>query len=158
MAQPVLSEAIPKRDWLRFYAEHFPTTEINGSFYRTPSLETVHGWRDATPKDFVFAWKASKLITHWKRLGPACANSIALMETRLEALAPKACVVLFQLPPRFTKDCARLDAFLSMLPQRRYSFEFRTRAGITTTSSTSCDATMWRYASPTTTTRLRHGR
>jgi uncharacterized protein YecE (DUF72 family) len=118
-------DAIPKKDWLRFYAEHFPSTEINGSFYRTPSLEAVRNWRDATPNDFAFAWKASKFITHWKRLGPACANSIALMETRLAALAPKACVVLFQLPPRFSKDCARLDAFLAMLPPRRYSFEFR---------------------------------
>jgi uncharacterized protein YecE (DUF72 family) len=122
---PFYPDAIPKKDWLRFYAEQFPTTEINGSFYRTPSLEAVRHWRDATPKDFVFAWKASKFITHWKRLGPACANSIALMETRLAALDPKACIVLFQLPPHFSKDSARLDAFLAMLPQRRYSFEFR---------------------------------
>jgi uncharacterized protein YecE (DUF72 family) len=112
---PFYPDAIPKKDWLRFYAEHFPTTEINGSFYRTPSLEAVHHWRGVTPKDFAFAWKASKFITHWKRLGPACANSIALMETRLEALAPKAGVVLFQLPPHFSKDCARLEAFLAML-------------------------------------------
>jgi uncharacterized protein YecE (DUF72 family) len=118
-------DPIPKKDWLRYYAEQFRTTEINGSFYRTPSLEAVRHWRDVTPKDFVFAWKASKFITHWKRLGPACANSIALMETRLNALAPKAGVVLFQLPPHFSKDCTRLDAFLAMLPRRRYAFEFR---------------------------------
>jgi uncharacterized protein YecE (DUF72 family) len=61
-------ERIPKKDWLRFYADQFPSTEINGSFYRTPSLEAVRSWRDTTPKDFVFAWKASKFITHWKRL------------------------------------------------------------------------------------------
>jgi hypothetical protein len=67
-------DAIPEKDWLRFYAEQFATTEINGSFYRTPSLEAVRHWRDV--KDFVFSWKASKFITHWKRLGPACANSI----------------------------------------------------------------------------------
>jgi uncharacterized protein YecE (DUF72 family) len=121
-------DAIPKKDWLRFYAEQFPTTEINGSFYRTPSLEAVRHWRDVTPKDFAFAWKASKFITHWKRLGAACANSIALMETRLAALAPKASVVLFQLPPHFSKDCARLGSFLAMLPRRRYSFEFRHRS------------------------------
>jgi uncharacterized protein YecE (DUF72 family) len=118
-------ERIPKKDWLRFYADQFPSTEINGSFYRTPSLEAVRSWRDTTPKDFVFAWKASKFITHWKRLGPACENSIALMETRLEALAPKAGIVLFQLPPHFSKDCARLEDFLAMLPRRRYVFEFR---------------------------------
>jgi uncharacterized protein YecE (DUF72 family) len=122
---PFYPDDIPKRDWLRFYAEQFPTTEINGSFYRTSSLEAVRNWRDTAPKDFVFTWKASKFITHWKRLGPACENSIALMETRLEALAPKAGVVLFQLPPRFSKDGARLADFVAMLPRRRCAFEFR---------------------------------
>jgi uncharacterized protein YecE (DUF72 family) len=122
---PFYPATIPKKDWLRFYAEHFPTTEINGSFYCTPSLEAVRNWRDTTPKGFVFAWKASKFITHWKRLGPACENSIALMETRLEALASKSAIVLFQLPPHFPKDRARLTDFLAMLPRRRYAFEFR---------------------------------
>jgi uncharacterized protein YecE (DUF72 family) len=94
--------------------------------YRTPSLETVCNWRRETPDAFVFAWKASKFITHWKRLTEKCRNSIDLMETRLETLAPKTCAVLFQLPPQFSKDCARLDSFLKMLPRNhRYAFEFR---------------------------------
>lgn len=117
---------LSKKHWLRFYASRFSSTEINGSFYRTPSPETVRGWRDQTPAEFVFAWKASKFITHWKRLSPKCENSIALMETRLRALAPKLGVVLFQLPPQFSEDVARLRAFLQMLPrQHRYAFEFR---------------------------------
>jgi uncharacterized protein YecE (DUF72 family) len=117
---------VRKKDWLRYYATQFPTTEINGSFYRTPSLDAVRSWRDGTPGSFAFAWKASKFITHWKRLTAKCKNSIALMETRLAALAPKDCAVLFQLPPQFSKDGARLDAFLRMLPRRhRYAFEFR---------------------------------
>jgi uncharacterized protein YecE (DUF72 family) len=86
----------------------------------------VRRWRDDTPETFVFAWKASKFITHWKRLTRKCKNSIDLMETRLKALGPKSCAVLFQLPPQFSNDCARLDAFLGMLPlHHRYAFEFR---------------------------------
>src|SRR5439155_2974757 len=67
-----------------------------------------------------------KFITHWKRLTEKCENSIALMETRLEVLSPKVGAVLFQLPPRFSKNRERLAGFLQMLPRRyRYAFEFR---------------------------------
>ena len=119
-------EGVPKKQWLGWYATQFQTTEINGSFYRTPSLEAGRAWRDQSPKDFLFAWKASKFITHWKRLGENSVNSIALMQTRLEALAPKVGAVLFQLPPHFSKDCARLASFLEMLPRHYpYAFEFR---------------------------------
>jgi uncharacterized protein YecE (DUF72 family) len=74
----------------------------------------------------LFAWKASKFITHWKRLTESCANSIELMETRLKVLGPKLGPVLFQLPARFKADRERLTSFLKMLPKRRkYAFEFR---------------------------------
>jgi uncharacterized protein YecE (DUF72 family) len=117
---------VPKRFWLEFYATQFSTTEINGSFYRTPSLEAVVAWRDQTPDDFLFAWKASKFITHWKRLSEKCENSIALMETRLRKLGRKVGPVLFQLPPQFTANRERLASFIRMLPpRRRYAFEFR---------------------------------
>jgi uncharacterized protein YecE (DUF72 family) len=120
---------VPKKEWLAYYAHRFATTEINASFYRTPSLAAVQEWRDATPSEFVFAWKASKFITHWKRLSDKSVNSIELMETRLRALAPKNIAVLFQLPPNFTKDCVRLDAFLEMLPRHhRYAIEFRSKS------------------------------
>jgi uncharacterized protein YecE (DUF72 family) len=123
---PFYPDDLPKKDWLRYYATKFPTTEINGSFYRTPSLEAVRGWRAQTPKNFPFAWKASKFITHWKRLTENCENSIALMQTRLRMLGPKLGAVLFQLPPNFSKDRGRLESFLGMLPRRRrYAFEFR---------------------------------
>jgi uncharacterized protein YecE (DUF72 family) len=123
---PFYPADVPKKDWLRHYAGHFPTAEINGSFYRTPSLEAVRGWRTQTPDDFVFAWKASKFITHWKRLTEKCDNSLALMETRLKVLGPKIGPVLFQLPPRFKANRERLAAFLKMLSRRRrYAFEFR---------------------------------
>jgi uncharacterized protein YecE (DUF72 family) len=73
---PFYAKDLPKKNWLAWYATQFPTAEINGSFYRTPPLEAVRTWRDQTPKDFMFAWKASKFITHWKRLKETCANSI----------------------------------------------------------------------------------
>jgi len=126
---PFYPKDVPKKDWLAQYATQFPTTEVNGSFYRTPSLEAVRHWRDETPKDFLFSWKASKFITHWKRLSEKSDNSIALLETRLKALAPKIGVVLFQLPPRFEKNRERLESFLKMLPRRYlYTFEFRHRS------------------------------
>ncbi|MFL6797159.1 MAG: DUF72 domain-containing protein [Xanthobacteraceae bacterium] len=123
---PFYPPDVRKKDWLAWYSTQFPTAEINGSFYRTPSLEAVRAWRDQTPNDFLFAWKASKFITHWKRLTEKCANSLDLLETRLTALSPKVGVVLFQLPPQFSKNYERLAQFLRMLsPGHRYAFEFR---------------------------------
>lgn len=111
---------------LTYYATQFMTTELNGVFYRTPSLDTVRAWRDQTPKDFVFAWKASQFITHWKRLSDKSRNSLALIEERLKILGAKAGPVLFQLSPRFEADRARLSSFFKLLPKRRrYAFEFR---------------------------------
>ena len=123
---PFYPEDVPKKDWLTWYGGQFSSTEINGSFYRTPSLEAVHRWRDDSPDDFIFAWKASKFITHWKRLSEKSDNSIELMVTRLKALGRKVGPVLFQLPPRFEVNEQRLADFLKMLPRRYdYTFEFR---------------------------------
>jgi uncharacterized protein YecE (DUF72 family) len=119
-------DGLHKSEWLRFYASRFPTVEINGSFYRTPSFEAVRAWHDHTPRSFQFAWKASKFITHWKRLSDKCENSIALMDSRLRMLGSKASVVLFQLPANFSEDTERLSSFIAMLPRRyKYAFEFR---------------------------------
>ena len=123
---PFFPKDLKLKDHLRFYAEHFQTTELNGVFYRTPTEEAVRGWREGTPDDFLFAWKASKFITHWKRLTEKCENSIELMESRLRLLRGKAGPVLFQLPPRMHANRERLASFLKMLPKRRrYAFEFR---------------------------------
>ncbi|NPU64445.1 DUF72 domain-containing protein [Bradyrhizobium sp. 83012] len=111
---------------LPYYATQFETTELNGVFYRTPTEAAVRSWRDQTGPDFVFAWKASKFITHWKRLSERSVNSIALMEGRMALLGDKAGPVLFQLPPHFEANPDRLRSFLPLLPtHRRYSFEFR---------------------------------
>ena len=114
------------KDRLRYYGRQFGTTELNGVFYRTPTVEAVEAWREQTPDDFVFAWKASKFITHWKRLSARSENSLALLESRLALLGTKAGPVLFQLPPQFEINEERLAAFLKMLHvERRYAFEFR---------------------------------
>jgi uncharacterized protein YecE (DUF72 family) len=126
---PFFPETVKVKDHLRYYAGLFNTTELNGVFYRTPTEEAVRGWRAQTPDDFCFAWKASKFITHWKRLTPKSRNSLALLESRLKLLGPKAGPVLFQLPPQFKADRERLAAFLKMLSRRRtYAFEFRDKS------------------------------
>lgn len=114
---------------LQYYATQFDTTELNGVFYRTPTLKAVRDWRGQTPDSFLFAWKASKYITHWKRLGVTSQKSITLMETRLRVLGEKAGPVLFQLPPQFSADRQRLADFLKLLKKKRpYVFEFRHRS------------------------------
>jgi uncharacterized protein YecE (DUF72 family) len=123
---PFFPRELRIKDQLRYYATQFRTTELNGVFYRTPSEAAVKAWRDQTPDDFAFAWKASKFITHWKRLTERCENSLELLESRITLLEKKAGPILFQLPPQFARDEERLASFFKMLnPRRRYAFEFR---------------------------------
>jgi uncharacterized protein YecE (DUF72 family) len=119
-------EGLPIKAQLQYYASQFDSVELNGVFYRTPTVDAVRAWCAETGKDFVFAWKASKFITHWKRLGPTSNNSLALLEQRIALLGDKAGPILFQLPPQFSCDVGRLEAFIGLLSQkRRYAFEFR---------------------------------
>ena len=123
---PFFPKGLKLKDQLAYYASQFRTTELNGVFYRTPTPEAVKGWREQTPADFVFAWKASKFITHWKRLSERCDNSLELLEDRLSLLGPKVGPILFQLPPQFEMNYERLASFVKMLrAKRRYAFEFR---------------------------------
>lgn len=123
---PFFPREVMIRHHLQFYATQFLTTELNGVFYRTPTEETVRSWRDNTPDEFIFAWKASRFITHWKRLADTSRNSLALMESRLRILGPKAGPVLFQLPAHFVANRERLTKFFRLLKShRRYAFEFR---------------------------------
>ena len=123
---PFFPKGLLLKEQLPYYGSQFPTTELNGVFYRTPTPEAVTSWRNQTGRDFIFAWKASKFITHWKRLSDNSVNSLELLEDRLSLLGPKAGPILFQLPPSFKVDADRLGSFLKLLPKkRRYSFEFR---------------------------------
>ena len=123
---PFFPKGLPLKTQLQYYASQFQTAELNGVFYRTPTPEAVRGWREQTGNEFVFAWKASKFITHWKRLSANSVNSLELLEDRLSMLGDKAGPILFQLPPNFQADAERLASFFKLLSnQRRYSFEFR---------------------------------
>src|SRR3954452_20778524 len=156
---PFYPPDVAKTKWLCWYAGQFPTTEINGSFYRTPSLKAVEAWRDQTPKDFLFAWKASKFITHLKRLNENCPNSIELMESRLKALSPKVGAVLFQLPPQFSKNRERLASFLQCCRAViRTRSSFATKVGTMTTFTNSCVRMTPRFAFPIIMTRPRRGK
>jgi uncharacterized protein YecE (DUF72 family) len=123
---PFFPKDVKLKDQLSFYAARFNAAELNAPFYRTPELKAVRNWVEQTPDDFRFAWKASKFITHWKRLSEKCENSLALLETRLKVLGKKTGPILFQLPPQFHADPERLASFIKMLNKRRaYAFEFR---------------------------------
>jgi len=123
---PFYPPGLRLKDRLTFYATQFRTAELNGVFYRTPSIETVKAWREQTPEGFVFAWKASKFITHWKRLSDHAQNSLDLLEERVSLLGDKAGPILFQLPPQFGINYERLASFIRMLrTNRQYAFEFR---------------------------------
>jgi uncharacterized protein YecE (DUF72 family) len=126
LARTVLSKGSALKNQLQYYASQFPTAELNGVFYRTLTPEAVKNWRDQTGADFVFAWKASKFITHWKRLSDNSANSLELLKDRLSLLSDKAGPVLFQLPPQFPANAEQLVSFFKLLSRkRRYCFEFR---------------------------------
>ncbi len=115
--------------WLEFYSSVFDTVEINFTFYRLPSKNTLSNWYNRTPADFVFTLKGSRFITHVKRLRD-CSDAVELLLNRAELLDEKLEVVLWQVPPDFQVDVEVLDDFCSMLQQGRrkglrHSFEFR---------------------------------
>jgi uncharacterized protein YecE (DUF72 family) len=112
-------------DFLAYLAGRFGAVEINSSFYRLPSPAALAEWRDATPPGFVFAVKASRYITHMKKLKEPVRSGRRFFAA-VETLGGKLGPILFQLPPRWHVDAPRLAAFLAALPRRhRYAFEFR---------------------------------
>lgn len=122
---PFYPEKLPKKNALLYYVENFPAVELNAPFYRMPTQAAVRGWFETTPEDFRFAWKASRFITHFRRL-LVDDESLDLLASRIRLLEHKAGPVLFQLHPRMPVDCQRLATFTARLdPQWRYCFEFR---------------------------------
>jgi uncharacterized protein YecE (DUF72 family) len=118
-------EDIKNPDMLRYYAERFSAVEINNTFYRMPQASVLEGWAGQVPPGFLFVLKASQRITHRKRLKDANEPLGYLLETAT-VLGSKLGPVLFQLPPYFKKDVARLRDFLAILPDGRpFAFEFR---------------------------------
>jgi len=116
---------LPAKKMLPYYAAHFPTVEINYTFYRMPNEKLVAGWAEQTPSPYKLTLKAPRRITHDSRLkntGDLVAGFCAVAGT----LGDKLGALLFQLPPNLKKDLALFDAFLDGLPPKvPAAFEFR---------------------------------
>src|SRR5881394_1123722 len=122
---PFYPEDLPEKQMLRFYGERFRTVEINNTFYRMPKESVLDAWANEVPADFKFVLKAPQRITHMQRLKDA-ADSVSYLLKVAVALKERLGPLLFQLPPYFKKDAARLRDFLDLLPREpRSAFEFR---------------------------------
>jgi uncharacterized protein YecE (DUF72 family) len=122
---PFYPQKMPDAAMLDFYTRHFDTVELNNSFYRLPTAAAFECWRNATPENFLFAVKASRFITHNKKLKDP-ENAIDNLLPRAAHLGQKLGPVLFQLPPKWRVNPERLQSLLQILPRDiRYAFEFR---------------------------------
>lgn len=118
-------EKLSTAKMLAYYAERFPTVEINYTFYRMPTEKLLAGWADGTPESFTFTLKAPRRITHDARL-QHCDDLLQAFCTASSTLGRKLATLLFQLPPHFKKDASILRTFLARLPEgTRAAFEFR---------------------------------
>ena len=118
-------DGLPVGKWLEHYSACFDTVEVNNSFYRLPEKKTFEGWREQTPDGFTFAVKASRYLTHIKRLREP-EEPLGRLLDHSSGLDEKLGVVLYQFPPRWRVDLERLRCFLAMLPPTpRSAFEFR---------------------------------
>jgi len=106
---------VPQRRWLEYYAERFDTVEVNNTFYRLPEESVFLQWRSRIPANFLMAVKASRFLTHMKRLRDP-EEPLDRLFSRASGLGPHLGPVLYQLPARFTIDLVRLDAFLKAVP------------------------------------------
>jgi uncharacterized protein YecE (DUF72 family) len=117
-------DKMANEDMLRFYAERFPTVEVNNTFYRMPTAAVLDHWAEQTPPGFTFVLKASQRITHQSRLGDL--EAVGYFLKTAAALGARLGPILFQLPPNFPADVGRLRRFLAEVPrERRAAFEFR---------------------------------
>ena len=118
-------EVLPQDEMLASYARRFSTNEINASFYRLPSEHALLHWRETVPDNFVFSVKASRFITHMKKLKDP-ETTLPPFMNRVKQLGPKLGPILFQLPARWHLNLERLSDFLKSLDREcRYVFEFR---------------------------------
>jgi uncharacterized protein YecE (DUF72 family) len=122
----VYPRGLPQRRWLEHYATLFDTVEVNNTFYRLPSQDAVAAWVEQTPPGFLFAVKASRFLTHMKRLTDM-GRGVERFYERIEPLVRSAKLgpVLWQLPENFHRNDERLAGALRKLPAGRHCFEFR---------------------------------
>jgi uncharacterized protein YecE (DUF72 family) len=122
----IYPKGVPQRRWLEHYATLFDTVEINNTFYRLPARSAVASWVEGTPPGFLFSVKASRFLTHMKRLTDM-GRGVERFYERIEPLveSPKMGPVLWQLPENFHRHDERLAGALDSLPPGRHCFEFR---------------------------------
>jgi uncharacterized protein YecE (DUF72 family) len=122
----VYPKGLPARRWLEHYATLFDTVEVNTTFYRLPTVTAVRAWVDQSPPGFLFAVKASRFLTHMKRLGDM-GEPVRRFWERIDPLvrSKKLGPVLWQLPENFHRNDERLAYALENLPAGRHCFEFR---------------------------------
>jgi uncharacterized protein YecE (DUF72 family) len=125
-------KGVPASRWLEYYSQVFDTVEVNSTFYRLASQKAVARWVEQTPPEFVFALKASRYLTHIKRLANL-EQGIERYYERIEPLTktPKLGPIVWQLPPNFQRDEDRLESALAALPEGRHCFEFRHKSWFT---------------------------
>lgn len=122
---PFYPDKLPAKEMLHFYGERLPSCEINNTFYRMPKTSVLESWASQVPTHFRFAVKASRRITHLKRLKEV-GEEVSFLLGNLEVLGPRLGCVLFQLPPNLKLDLERFDRFLELLPEGLpAAFEFR---------------------------------
>lgn len=122
---PFYPEHLSDECLLEHYAKHFQTAEINNTFYQLPEKKTFIQWVNSVPDDFIFSVKASRYITHMKKLKDPD-EPVSTFIDRVGVLGKKLGPILLQLPPKWNFNLQRLRGFLNALPENyRYTFEFR---------------------------------
>lgn len=125
---PFYPEDLPDKHLFSYYSRFFRSVEINSSFYHLPLKKTFENWKDASPGDFIFAVKASRYITHIKKLKDA-GQAVERFFERAVGLGGKTGPILFQLPPSLKMNLERLDSFFDELPKGYlHTFEFRNQS------------------------------
>jgi uncharacterized protein YecE (DUF72 family) len=125
---PFYPKDIKPKDEFKYYIDHFKTVEINSTFYRLPSKKTLLNWKKSSPKDFIFSIKASRYITHVKRLKEP-KKSLSIFLSLIKNIKPKLGPILFQTPPNWKVNIKRFENFIKFLDKNyKYAFEFRDRS------------------------------
>ncbi len=123
-------EGLAQSKWLEYYAEHFDTVELNATFYRLPAPSTFERWYERTPPGFLWSVKASKFITHTRRL-KECEEPLERLYEALAPLKEKLGVILFQLPPSLAYEPSVAEGFFRLLNKDfRHTLEVRNKSWI----------------------------
>lgn len=128
---PFYPADIKTKDFFEYYLKYFNTAEINNTFYRLPTKKTLLHWKQTSSKEFIFSIKASRFITHVKRLKEP-KKHLSLFLNLIKNIKPKLGPILFQIPPNWNVDIKRFEKFIKCLDANyRYVFEFRDKSWLT---------------------------